>query len=144
MQDHGGAGEKRHDPGRGLVDVLVKPPFWGALSVGGAVGLISSLTGVGGGVFLAPTLIPLQWTSPKQTAALSAPFILVLANSAVGLIGGFLTGRFRPRISASMRWRRWAASPRGRAIGLRWLGQAATRFILAAILLAAGIQLLSS
>src|SRR6201999_169665 len=26
----GGAGEKRHDPGRGLIDVLVKPPFWGA------------------------------------------------------------------------------------------------------------------
>ena len=32
----------------------------------------------------------------------------------------------------------------GTAIGLRWLGQAATRVILAAILLAAGIQLLSS
>ena len=31
LHDHGGAGEKRHDPGRGLVDVLVKPPFWGAL-----------------------------------------------------------------------------------------------------------------
>jgi hypothetical protein len=30
----------------------------------------------------------------------------------------------------------------GTGIGMKWLGQAATRFILAAILLAAGVQLL--
>lgn len=66
-------------------------PLWGALSVGAVVGLVSGLTGVGGGVFLAPTLIGLGWASPKQTAALSAPFIL--ANSAVGLIGVVFAGQ---------------------------------------------------
>jgi hypothetical protein len=40
------------------------------------------------GVFLAPTLIALRWAFPKQTAALSAPFIL--ADSAVGLVGVLL------------------------------------------------------
>jgi len=57
-------------------------PLWGAIIVGAAVGFVSGLTGVGGGVFLAPILIALHWASPKQTAALSSPFIL--ANSAVG------------------------------------------------------------
>lgn len=66
-------------------------PLWGAVSVGAVVGLVSSLTGVGGGVFLAPTLIGLGWYSPKQTAALSPPFIL--ANSAVGLVGVLFAGQ---------------------------------------------------
>src|ERR1700735_500345 len=42
-------------------------PFWGAISTGAAVGFVSGLTGVGGGVFLAPILIALHWASPKQT-----------------------------------------------------------------------------
>jgi len=51
-------------------------PLWGAISIGAVVGFVSGLTGVGGGVFLAPLLIGLRWASPKRTAALSAPFIL--------------------------------------------------------------------
>ncbi|MEI9923820.1 MAG: sulfite exporter TauE/SafE family protein [Bradyrhizobium sp.] len=47
-------------------------PFYGAVSLGAAVGFVSGLTGVGGGVFLAPLLIALQWASPRQTAALSS------------------------------------------------------------------------
>jgi uncharacterized protein len=47
-------------------------PLWCIVGVGAVVGLISGLTGVGGCVFLAPTLIALRWASPKQTAALSA------------------------------------------------------------------------
>lgn len=60
-------------------------PLWGAIIVGSGVGFVSGLIGVGGGVFLAPILIALHWASPKQTAALSAPFILT--NSAVRLVG---------------------------------------------------------
>src|SRR5450755_3891716 len=44
-------------------------PLWGATSIGAAVGFVSGLTGVGGGVFLAPLLIALHWASPKQTAS---------------------------------------------------------------------------
>jgi uncharacterized membrane protein YfcA len=66
-------------------------PIWGALSMGAIVGLVSGLTGVGGGVFLAPALIALGWASPMQTAALSPPFILL--NSVVGLVGVLLIGQ---------------------------------------------------
>jgi uncharacterized protein len=115
-------------------------PIWGALSVGAVVGLVSGLTGVGGGVFLAPALIALHWASPKQTAALSAPFIL--ANSAVGLVGVLLAGQ-----SPSSHFDLYALAALGgaivgTAIGLSWLSEAATRYVLAGILLAAGIQLL--
>ena len=114
-------------------------PLWGAMSLGAVIGLISGLTGVGGGVFLAPTLIALRWASPKQTAALSAPFIL--ANSIVGLVGVLFSGQI-----LSPHFVLYAAAALGGAIvgtsiGLRWLGQTATKFTLAAILLAAGIQL---
>ena len=115
-------------------------PVWGAGAVGAGVGLVSGLTGVGGGVFLAPILVALQWASPKQTAALSAPFIL--ANSAVGLIGAVYAGQ----MPASGTWlyalAALAGAMIGTTIGLRWLSQTATRYVLAFILAAAGIQLL--
>jgi uncharacterized membrane protein YfcA len=114
-------------------------PFWGAVSVGAVVGLVSGLTGVGGGVFLAPTLIALRWASPKQTAALSAP--VILANSAVGLVGVLFGGQFPSSHFGLYALAALCGAVLGTAIGLRWLGQAATRFVLAAILLAAGIQL---
>lgn len=115
-------------------------PLWGASLVGAIVGLVSGLTGVGGGVFLAPILIALHWASPRQTAALSAPFIL--SNSTVGLLAVLFAGQ-----SPSPQFALYAAAALGGAIvgaavGLRWLSQAATRYVLAAILLAAGVQLL--
>jgi uncharacterized membrane protein YfcA len=115
-------------------------PLWGAISAGAAIGLISGLTGVGGGVFLAPALLALRWASPKQTAALSAPFIL--ANSAVGLVGVLFAGQLPSPHFGLYALAALCGAALGTAIGLRWLGQAATRFALAAILLAAGIQLL--
>jgi hypothetical protein len=91
-------------------------------------------------VFLAPALLALGWASPKQTAALSAPFIL--ANSAVGLVGVLLAGQLPSSHFGLYALAALCGAALGTAIGLRWLGQAATRFVLAAILLAAGIQLL--
>ena len=115
-------------------------PLWGAISVGAVVGLVSGLTGVGGGVFLAPALLALRWASPKQTAALSAPFIL--ANSAVSLVGVLFAGLLPSSHVGLYALAALCGAVLGTTIGLRWLGQAATRFVLAAILLAAGIQLL--
>ena len=69
-------------------------PLLGAIITGAAVGFASGLTGVGGGVFLAPILIALHWASPRQTAALSSPFIW--ANSVVGLAGATYVGQRPP------------------------------------------------
>jgi uncharacterized membrane protein YfcA len=115
-------------------------PIWAAVGLGSVVGLVSGLTGVGGGVFLAPTLIWLGWASPRQAAALSSPFIL--ANSAIGLIGVLFAGQFPSPHFALYAIAALAGAIVGTAVGLRWLSQEATKFILAAVLLAAGIQLL--
>ena len=116
-------------------------PLWGAITTGAGVGFVSGLTGVGGGVFLAPILIAMRWASPRQTAALSAPFIL--ANSVVGLIGALYAGQ----IPSSQTWLyaigAVAGAMVGTAVGLRWLSQTMTRYVLAAVLGAAGIQLVA-
>src|SRR5947207_3247986 len=56
-----------------------------ALSLGAGIGLLSGLTGVGGGIFLSPLLLLLRWADVRKTAGVSAAFILV--NSAAGLLG---------------------------------------------------------
>jgi len=65
-----------------------QPPLALAMTIGGGLGLLSGLTGVGGGIFLSPLLLILGWAGTKQTSAVAAPFILV--NSIAGLAGAFL------------------------------------------------------
>jgi len=115
-------------------------PLWRAVTVGGVVGFVSGLTGVGGGVFLAPLLIALDWASPKQTAALSSPFIL--ANSAVGLFGAVTVGQTPSRLTWLYALAALAGAMIGTTVGLRWLSQMMTRYALALLLATAGIQLL--
>ena len=56
-----------------------------ALLAGAGLGLLAGLTGIGGGVFLTPLLIFLNWTPAKIAGGISALFILV--NSIAGLAG---------------------------------------------------------
>lgn len=62
-----------------------KPPVAVALVVGALLGLLSGLTGVGGGIFLSPLLLLLNWGRVREVSAVAALFILV--NSAAGLLG---------------------------------------------------------
>jgi uncharacterized protein len=59
-----------------------------AMAIGAALGVLSGLTGVGGGIFLSPLLLMLGWAGTKQTSAVAAPFILV--NSLAALAAGFV------------------------------------------------------
>ncbi|WP_213736696.1 hypothetical protein [Bradyrhizobium sp. dw_411] len=87
-----------------------------------------------------PILIALHWASPKQTAVLSAPFIL--ANSAVGLAGAMARGQMPSPVTWAYAIAALAGAMIGTAIGMCWLSQTVTRFVLAAILAMAGLQLL--
>ena len=53
--------------------------------IGGAIGFLSGMVGIGGGIFLAPALHLLRLAEPKRIAATSSLFIMV--NSIAGLIG---------------------------------------------------------
>ena len=70
-------GQTSHTDGRPL-------NRWIALGAGSGIGLLSGLTGVGGGIFLSPLLVLLRWAAVKVAAAVSAAF--VLANSLSGLL----------------------------------------------------------
>lgn len=55
------------------------------LAMGGVLGLLSGLTGVGGGIFLSPLLLFFKWAEIRVISGVSAAFILV--NSLSGLAG---------------------------------------------------------
>jgi uncharacterized protein len=59
-----------------------------AMAIGAVLGILSGLTGVGGGIFLSPILLLFGWAGTKQTSAVAAPFILV--NSLAALAAGFV------------------------------------------------------
>jgi uncharacterized membrane protein YfcA len=60
-------------------------PLVAALVIGAAIGLLSGLTGVGGGIFLSPVLLLMHWARTKETSGVAVAFILV--NSISGLLG---------------------------------------------------------
>ena len=67
------------------------PKVWLALLIGAVLGFVSGLVGVGGGIFLTPILLLMNWTETKRAAGISALFIFV--NSASGLLGNWLLGK---------------------------------------------------
>jgi len=70
-------------------DDCVEPRLTIAIPVGAALGFVSGLTGVGGGIYLSPLLLWLRWTKMRTNAAIAAAFILV--NSVAGLAGHVMT-----------------------------------------------------
>ncbi len=58
--------------------------------IGGAIGMLSGLVGIGGGIFLSPILHLLRWSNAKRISAIASAFILV--NSIGGLAGQFKRG----------------------------------------------------
>ena len=69
------------DTGRAQPQVPTLP----ALGIGAAIGLLSGLTGTGGGIFLSPVLLFAGWAETRAASGLAAPFIL--GNSIAGLAG---------------------------------------------------------
>src|SRR5437763_16547362 len=56
-----------------------RAPLLAAVAARGGIGLLSGLTGTGGGIFLSPFLQSLGWAAPRPPAGVSAA--LILANS---------------------------------------------------------------
>ena len=70
------------------------PPVLMGILWGAGIGLLSGLTGTGGGIFLSPLLLFLSWSSPKPASGVVAVFIL--CNSAAGLLGNFASVQALP------------------------------------------------
>jgi len=122
------------------IDELKKSNLYLSLPIGAAIGFLSGLIGIGGGIILSPVLLLLKWTDMKQTAAISALFIFV--NSLSGLTGQLTKGiDFSPDMYAYV-----AVAFTGGIFGAYYgslrLSQNILRYLLAVVLMVAAYKLL--
>jgi uncharacterized membrane protein YfcA len=116
------------------------PPLWVALLLGALIGLLSGLTGVGGGIFLSPILLLMNWADVRRTAGVSAAFILV--NSAAGLLGNLASVRALPAALPYLACAALVGGLVGSELGSRRLPPPAIRRLLALVLVVAAIKLI--
>lgn len=124
----------------------VTPPRLGVgLSVGAGLGLLSGLSGTGGGIFLSPIVLMCGWANTKVTAAVSAAFILV--NSVSGLVGFLSKGNGLPEVTREWFWVWSVAAVAGGVVGSSmgaWrLPMVALRRLLGVVLVVAGLKLVA-
>jgi uncharacterized protein len=122
-----------------------KPPIAIALVLGAAIGLLSGLTGVGGGIFLSPVLLLMHWAKTKETSAVSVTFILV--NSVAGLLGHGLVAHVTAISTLPHAALAWGPAALvggfiGTELGTRRLPIAGIRRWLSVVLVIAGLKLL--
>ena len=107
---------------------------------GGAIGGVAGLTGTGGGIFLTPLMLELNWARTKTVSAVSAGFIFL--NSIAGLMGSWRSGVMLPGMTGGL----LAAAMLGGAIGSYWgawrLSNLAIKRVLGGVLAIAGMKLL--
>lgn len=128
--------------GAALMDATApaNAPFASALVVGGAIGLLSGITGVGGGIYLAPLLILFHWAATKQAAAVTTVFNLM--NSVAALAGVALVNPVFP--AALPVWLAVVAvgAVTGASFGLQIASPRLLRLLLGALLLAASTRMI--
>jgi uncharacterized membrane protein YfcA len=111
-----------------------------AVIAGAGIGLLSGLTGTGGGIFLTPLILFAGWAPARVAAGISAAFIL--ANSIAGLLGNIASIGSLP--AALPIWLIAVAigGSIGAELGARRLGTPALRRALALVLVVAGLKLI--
>jgi len=122
-------------------DVAVGPPPWYVgLPTGAGLGFLAGLTGTGGGVFLTPLVLWLRWATTKQTAGVSALFILL--NSAAGLVGNFSSTQDFPTLALGLAVTATVGGFLGAVCGSQQFSAVVIKRLLAIVLLIAGGKLI--
>lgn len=119
---------------------LATPPFVPALLTGAAIGLISGVTGTGGGIFLAPVILVMNWVELRKTVAVTAVYNLL--NSGAALAGAFSTLGSLPASLPLWLLVVGIGAILGSGVGSLHLPDRALRLILAVILLGSGVRIL--
>ncbi|OYW54157.1 MAG: hypothetical protein B7Y80_13410 [Hyphomicrobium sp. 32-62-53] len=119
----------------GSSPITTHVPWPAGLLTGACVGLLSGLTGTGGGIFLTPLLLLLGWAGARQASGLTAPFILL--NSMAGLAGNVAAIQKLPSelpffVAAAM-----AGALIGTQIGTRFVSTSTLQRLLGLVLLIA-------
>ena len=122
------------------IDELKKSNTGLSLIIGAAIGFLSGLVGIGGGIILSPVLLLLKWTDMKQTAAISAIFIFV--NSLAGLAGQMKNGVHFSTDMYSYVAIAFAGGICGAYFGSLRFNQSVLKYSLASVLIIASFKLL--
>jgi len=115
-------------------------PLAPSMLSGGLIGLLSGLTGVGGGIFLSPLLLLLGWADTRRTAGVSAAFILV--NSIAGLLGNLTNPQMLPPALPYFALAAVIGGLVGSEFGARRLASVTIRRLLAVVLVVAGVKMI--
>jgi uncharacterized protein len=119
---------------------VMAPPTLPALLIGAALGLLSGLTGVGGGIFLSPLLLLLKWGKVREVSAVAALFILV--NSIAGLAGHLSSVQQIPPFAPLLAVAALIGGTIGSCVGSSYLPVASVVKTLSVVLFMAGVKLL--
>ena len=121
-------------------DAPGEPPFIPALLTGAVIGFISGTTGTGGGTFLAPTILAMNWVGVRRTAAVTAAYNLL--NSAAALVGAYASLGVLPAALPFWLVAVGIGGAIGSIVGSRYLPDRALRYVLAIVLGVSGAKLL--
>lgn len=116
------------------------PPLLLAMAIGAALGLLSGMIGIGGGVLLSPLLLICGWSTVKQSAAVSAAFIFV--NSVAGIVALGSTAVVITMDHALWIVAAFAGGLLGAYIGAKHYSALRLKQVLGAVLLLASVKLL--
>jgi len=111
-----------------------------AMVIGAGLGLLSGLTGVGGGIYLSPLLLLLKWGRAREVSAVAALFILV--NSSAGLLGHISSLQAIPQFAPLLAVAALTGGVIGSVFGSRHLPVAGVIKALSVVLTIAGFKLL--
>jgi uncharacterized membrane protein YfcA len=117
----------------------MRPPIVVCLLIGAILGFVSGLVGVGGGIFLTPVLLLMNWSDTKTAAGVSALFIVVNSLSALTAVSRDLS-----QLSSTVYVWIIAAIVGGiigSTLGSRRFDSLTMRRVLAIVLVFAGIKL---
>lgn len=114
-------------------------PIAPAVLSGGVIGMLSGLTGVGGGIFLTPLLLFTRWSQTRHASGISAAFILV--NSIAGLLGQLPKLQLLPGAAAIWATAALVGGLIGTELGARRFNSLTMRRLLALVLLIASFKL---
>ena len=115
------------------------PIGWGILA-GCGIGLLSGLTGTGGGVFLSPLILLMGWSNTRTASGVAAVFIF--CNSVAGLLGNLASVRSLPPDLPLLAIAALAGAVIGTMLGISRFANATILKALGLVLLVAGLKMI--
>jgi hypothetical protein len=116
------------------------PPLLPSIIAGALIGFIAGVTGIGGGIFVAPLVLTLHWLNTRHAAGLSAIFNLF--NSAAALAGLWSTSLVFPQELPFWLVAVAIGGILGSWLGVKHLPPKVLRYILSTLLLVGGVWML--